>query len=581
MTSINEISFSPSQLPDIPLSPSSIPKAETHSAPYEGSSRVEPYYRFGGLFSSADVDFLVNLVLSGEWKDVEFYIQFLISHYEKFLNNHNTLTENIVEKLYELLVKVKSQKFYEALEFNDNDTAISVLTKEITTISQRLPSFPFKHLQNLFNDRNAFREHKLNMARESGMHGGSDDSCIKYRNTVATEIREQLNELLNMYGSLNSADTRRGRLSSKSYEPNVVDEARGWKRKTPSTIIASEPELEGTPKTPISFSPHPSNLDYTEEEPMLKKRKMKKTMSPVSTENPIAKPQSAKLGNMDVLLEAFDMMAQEKGQAPPPSKAFQPFNEINLSTKPAKPVRNKQPKLDATVEQKITESLDFQSIKPTKTIKPVRKLCTGGITSTPAIRERMIKVLEQYKTPVTWETIQHKVSGNRAKVWATLCMFVNEGIVLQTGKGRRGHPYKYIMKTGVTSDSVQGEMETKFKKLDHEAMKLHKQYREKQQEEMQHIRQKELQHKQQSPPKPVFQIQENPVPIGFAPQQHPDVAKLISPRSQPYGLPSVPTPFRPFHTFDTSGSQMYRNVSRPVVSFSGTTRPTAVSSPAH
>jgi predicted transcriptional regulator len=201
--------------------------------------------------------------------------------------------------------------------------------------------------------------------------------------------------------------------------------------------------------------------------------KKKRISSPETNTHPTQKL----VGNMDVLLEAFDIVDHDKE----PKQAYQNFHEVT----PAK-VKHKQPKLDASIEQKITESLDFQSIKPTRTIKPVRKLCTGGITSTPAIRERMIKVLEQYKTPVTWETIQHKVSGNRAKVWATLCMFVNEGLVTQTGKGRRGHPYKYIMRAGVTVDSVQGEMENKFKKLDHEAMRLHKQYREKQQEEIQH-----------------------------------------------------------------------------------------------
>ncbi|KAL0481572.1 hypothetical protein AKO1_012304 [Acrasis kona] len=110
--------------------------------------------------------------------------------------------------------------------------------------------------------------------------------------------------------------------------------------------------------------------------------------------------------------------------------------------------------------------------RSTAGIKPTQKLCTGGITSTPALRERLIKILEQYHgLPVTWEDIQRKVSGNRAKVWATLCMFVNEGVVTQTGKGRRGQPYKYILNLRLTN-----ELEKKFKEMDKESIELHQRY---------------------------------------------------------------------------------------------------------
>jgi len=588
------------------------------------------------MFSNADVDFLVNLVLSGEWKDVEFYIQFLISHYEQFLNSDNKISNIIVEKLYELLVKVKTQKFYEALEFNDYETAIVILTKEITGLSKHLPPLHFKHMQKLFNHREAFRELKIELA--SGTIGGQDESCVKYRNVVATDVREQLNELLNMYGSMSSMSTKvkastninhffGGSSSGTDRAPTVVEEARGWKRKAGSLESESEPEFELAARSPVKrvpdicFSPHPSNLEFIPEppveKPIVKKRKVDRAQqglsyikkSPTSaapaippSDNAATSSAPQKLGNMDVLLEAFDIMAHSPKETTTPTfkqtkTAFQPFHETAAlkSSKASKPPKPRQPKLDAAVEQKITDSLDFQSIKPTKTIKPVRKLCTGGITSTPAIRERMIKVLEQYKTPVTWETIQHKVSGNRAKVWATLCMFVNEGLVTQTGKGRRGHPYKYVMKNGVTVDSVQGEIEDKFKKLDYEAMKLHRQYREKQQEEIQIQKQQEYFNgvpqapvRSQQPlastqPISTATITSSHILPGFTPQQHPDVPKLVSPDQlnafRPARTLSPPQQFRSFTSFDSIIPQAHRNRS---IGYSGsTTAATVMSSPAH
>lgn len=116
-------------------------------------------------------------------------------------------------------------------------------------------------------------------------------------------------------------------------------------------------------------------------------------------------------------------------------------------------------------------------------IKPTVKLSTKGITSTPAIRERMIEVFENNKgQPILWEQIQAKVSGNRAKVWATLCMFVNEGLILQVGKGRRGHPFRYIARPGIAKGQFQ-LLEEKFKQMDKDSLLLHKQLKAQQKQE--------------------------------------------------------------------------------------------------
>lgn len=72
-------------------------------------------------FSASDVDLLVRLVLAGEWYNVEFYFNFLISHYQNFMKissdrcNINQ-TAKIINSLYDLLVNIKVQQYFEALE---------------------------------------------------------------------------------------------------------------------------------------------------------------------------------------------------------------------------------------------------------------------------------------------------------------------------------------------------------------------------------------------------------------------------------------------------------------------------------
>ena len=71
------------------------------------------------VFSESDIDLLVRLVLAGEWDNVEFYFNFLISHYQKYSDVSSTYhnrTSHIIHSLYELMVNVKIQKYFEALE---------------------------------------------------------------------------------------------------------------------------------------------------------------------------------------------------------------------------------------------------------------------------------------------------------------------------------------------------------------------------------------------------------------------------------------------------------------------------------
>ena len=109
-------------------------------------------------FSDRDVHLIVQLILSGHWSTVQYYFQFLILHYERFLpppqtgnsmcnndnnnNNYNDLasssaltnppnrtylpsmttlynrarTANILSHLNELLTNIRIQEFFELLE---------------------------------------------------------------------------------------------------------------------------------------------------------------------------------------------------------------------------------------------------------------------------------------------------------------------------------------------------------------------------------------------------------------------------------------------------------------------------------
>jgi len=106
-------------------------------------------------FSDKDVELLARLVQSGDWTTVQYYFHFLISHYEQFLpqhrsqhcisnltcssellvlrtdlmNNHqdqqlpsisclynNARTASILDNLNGLLVNIKVQQYFEALE---------------------------------------------------------------------------------------------------------------------------------------------------------------------------------------------------------------------------------------------------------------------------------------------------------------------------------------------------------------------------------------------------------------------------------------------------------------------------------
>lgn len=98
-------------------------------------------------------------------------------------------------------------------------------------------------------------------------------------------------------------------------------------------------------------------------------------------------------------------------------------------------------------------------------VKPLLKLFNRGITSGPTIRKRVVDLFMEEKNLLTWEYILSKVSGNHAKIWVALCLYVNNGFIMQIGKGRRGTPYKYYLSPGITRREIE-TIENKFEILD-------------------------------------------------------------------------------------------------------------------
>jgi hypothetical protein len=486
------------------------------------------------VFSSNDVDLLVRLVLAGEWTHVEFYFNFLISHYQRYNDiSYQARTSNIIHSLYELMVNVKVQKYFEALEryvplcdlssvqspltftyySDDTNTVTQLITVDLPLLSNFVHPHLYSQLRIFARDRNAFRNYKQTILRLE-----ENASCVKFRNLVANDVRASLDNLITMY----SKDDRHHHPDTSQHTPEVYSNSNVSGSKRKYGVIDEQPDNSDT--TAVTAS----GTSTSESEDPWKKRRLNEDPS-----------------KMDVLLQAFDIVNSPENpptlsQTSPKAPVSERRNSTSSSKPPVKRRKSissststnigssKKSKVDPDLEKRVTDSLDFKGINSQKSIKPTVKLCTGGITSTPALRERMFKVLEQFDTPCTWESIQSRVSGNRAKVWATLCMLVNAGVVIQTGKGRRGHPYKYMLSPELTIERLP-QLESKFRTLDYEAQKIHKQYKQemqKQQMQDQIAQQKQQQQQQQQ------QAEQN------AKKQEP-VRKLARPAILP--LTTVPT----------------------------------------
>lgn len=78
--------------------------------------------------------------------------------------------------------------------------------------------------------------------------------------------------------------------------------------------------------------------------------------------------------------------------------------------------------------------------------RPNSKLTSDGVPSTPALRERIRQMcFEDRHGEFTWDYILKTVKGNRAKIWVTVCRFVDAGLLIQSGKGRRNNPFRYTV----------------------------------------------------------------------------------------------------------------------------------------
>lgn len=97
--------------------------------------------------------------------------------------------------------------------------------------------------------------------------------------------------------------------------------------------------------------------------------------------------------------------------------------------------------------------------------KPLAKLFARKIGSSVSLRQRVLHLFIEEKKWLTWNYILTKVKGNRAMIWATLCIFVNIGFIAQIGTGKRNSPYRYHIVSGITFKRLLS-LEDKFQAID-------------------------------------------------------------------------------------------------------------------
>lgn len=104
--------------------------------------------------------------------------------------------------------------------------------------------------------------------------------------------------------------------------------------------------------------------------------------------------------------------------------------------------------------------------------RPNSKLTSDGVPSTPALRERIRQMcFENRYSEFTWEHILKTVKGNRAKIWVTVCRFVDAGLLIQSGMGRRNNPFRYTVPEHVEEQNFI-RMEDSFCHMDEMAKKV-------------------------------------------------------------------------------------------------------------
>lgn len=149
----------------------------------------------------------------------------------------------------------------------------------------------------------------------------------------------------------------------------------------------------------------------------------------------------------------------------------------NQSTRKRNKKRREVPAEDQDDQDSDSEDMSRFKESVRSTSQPHSKLAMEGVASTPAIRKRIREMaFEKKDNDITWGHILKNVTGNRAKIWMAVYRFVDHGLLIQSGKGRRNHPYRYRVPEEVTeSDFIR--LEPEFQNIDVIAKKVRLQMR--------------------------------------------------------------------------------------------------------
>ncbi|KAL9647672.1 hypothetical protein ABK040_015161 [Willaertia magna] len=458
-----------------------------------------------GTIDAEDICNLLFAIHNGNFNDAVYFLQFLIEHFEQVGNNslqvnsgtnnvNNTKTvnqtcKNFIKLFKEMILEIKTQHYFENLEHfvkgDDNEVYVNEILNNLTELSQS-GLFDLEkeidHCNYYQKLLNFFLEPKSFLIFKKEKLNDKFDSFLSFREKLIEDLKEKLNsELLLFY---NKKQVTNEMLKQRFERENLKKKKRST---TSNHLLASKWEQQ---QSYLLENNENATVNNKKKRKVLNQQNIVNNNATINNGMEIIPPLTLSINNEDSNSSSGGtsstsgsnvnhlLLQQQYG-----NNNILPHNRRKNSKRGdsasqqsmnhVMSVRKNNPMLD----REITSKLDFKGIDSENNIKPVKKLYTGGISSSKTLRERMFYVLEQHKNgaALTWDQIQSEIQGNRAKIWATLCMLVNFNIVVQEGLGRRGRPFKYRLNSNVKKDELEKFEET-FQQLDREAQRIHKEY---------------------------------------------------------------------------------------------------------
>lgn len=356
-------------------------------------------------------------VLCGDWSMVTHITKAILIHMQQNRTEPYIMETNALTKVLELQCKYQQQQLMEIIELHGGSRSLDYLQQchqVLNAMKESAPPQQQASLQHLVQNPDQLPHYKQRFLCIS------DSYSVQFlRSILAHDIS---NTLIHIRNSRYAAQSK---LQSQQQQQRIA----------------------------VKVYEHPHSLPQTRES---NNNPVSRTISPV---NSVVSSSSA---------------SDDQQYARPLKKRRYPEKTTTPELK-REPKRQKISANNSDKERNGSPSTINDNSNDTKSIKPMSKLLKLGITSTPTLRKRLIKVLidSGHNCPMVWEDILSKVSGNRAKIWSTLCLFVNARLVNQTGKGRRGLPFKYALAEYVTESHFM-DMEMEWERIDAEGKRVHK-----------------------------------------------------------------------------------------------------------